>query len=48
MRYMCFALIKVTIVLLPLELLVVVPMPVVKNVDAVRVQFSFGEKYWAN
>ena len=47
MRHICIALIKMTIVLLPSTLLVV-PMPVVKNVDVVRVQFGFGEKCWAN
>ena len=47
MRHICFALIKVTIVLLPSTLLIV-PIPVVENVDVVRVQFSFGEKCWAN
>lgn len=40
MRHICFVPITVTIVLLPSDLLVM-PMPVVKNVDVVRVQFSF-------
>ena len=46
-RNICFVLIKVTIVLLPSELLVV-PMFIVENVDVVWVQFGYGEKCWAN